>query len=782
MKNYLGLVAAYEKVHRQRKRISLLCITISVCLVTAIFGMADMGIRSEINYEIKTRGNYHITLTDIDEETAGLIGSRTDVAVSGWSVQSEWILQSNGATLQGRQLGILGLNEALAKEMNMVLLDGTYPEKPEEALLDNQAMEQYHISINDVVSVTLPDTTLKDYKIAGIFADTSMLLNADAHGLLLSESAIREIADNDFFAQYFVQFKSGVNMRGAIDNIKYAFNLSDEQVTENAALLGLMGQSSSSLMFQLYRVAFILVCLVLIAGTIMIAASFNTNVQERTQFFGLLRCLGASKKQVKRFVMVEGLRQCLKGVPFGLLAGQCIIWIACAYLKFVNSAFFSEIPLFQISGISLLAGTVVGFLTVLLAALSPAKKASRVSPLTAVSGNAGLRKASKTINTNHFRVETAMGISHALSGKRNIVLMISSFAISIVLFLSFYIAVSFLHQAMPALKPYAPDISIVTEDNGLSLAASYAEKIQEIAGVKRVYGRMFAYDLPATSDAGNGTITLISYEDHQFGWAERELLRGNLETVKNGQDHILSVYGNSIPWDTGDTITLHGAAGDKELTVGGILTTIPFSSKETGMGFLICSEETFISLIGSSGYSIIDVQLENSATDNTVSEIRGTFPGQISFYDKRLSNSEAQAAYYTGAIFVYGFLTVIALITVFNILNSMNASVSTRMRQYGIMRSIGMSAEQLYRMVAAEAATYAVFGCIAGCILGLPLNKLMFESLITEQWGIPWQIPVIPLLGIVLVCLISAALSILQPIKQIRRMTIVDAIKGLHGN
>ena len=54
-------------------------------------------------------------------------------------------------------------------------------------------------------------------------------------------------------------------------------------------------------------------------------------------------------------------------------------------------------------------------------------------------------------------------------------------------------------------------------------------------------------------------------------------------------------------------------------------------------------------------------------------------------------------------------------------------SVASRTRQYGIMRAIGMGVNQLYKMIAAEAFTYAILGCIVGCVLGLPLNRLMFQ-------------------------------------------------------
>ena len=110
-------------------------------------------------------------------------------------------------------------------------------------------------------------------------------------------------------------------------------------------------------------------------------------------------------------------------------------------------------------------------------------------------------------------------------------------------------------------------------------------------------------------------------------------------------------------------------------------------------------------------------------------------PSDSTVSDKRITNSESQSSYYTGAVFIYGFLIIIALITVFNIFNSMNASVASRTKQYGIMRSIGMGANQLYKMIAAEAFTYALGGCALGCLVGLHLNKLLYQLLITAHFS-----------------------------------------------
>lgn len=771
MKSYLGLIPQYERVHRKNNRISILCIMLSVCLVMAIFSMADMAMRSQKNYFIKTNGEYHAALRDVDEETAELVSARVDVALSGW------VYQGSTGMLSGKTVSFVGADEKTMESLTeMDMMDGVYPSLPDEALLNESAMEQLGLSIGDNVTVTVPDGSQKQYRITGTLADMGSMLKADICGMALSEDGFLAIADENVAdgTTYRIQFKDGAHIQEAIKEIKAQFGLSDGQISENTALLGLMGQSESNIMQALYLIAAILVFLVLIAGTVMISASFNTNVLERTQFYGLLRCLGASRQQVKHFVILQGLKKSAKGVPIGLLAGQIVTWAACLLLRSISGDRFSEVPLFEFSIVGILAGVVVGFLIVLLASLSPAEKASRVSPVTAISGGSQLTQNKRAANTKLFHVETGMGVFHALSGKKNLFLMTCSFAISIMLFLAFQVMVVFLDQGMPALAPWAGDVS-VTDVAGLE--PSVIEDIGKMEGVKCAFGRMEYSGLSVSSDTESGSATLVSYEENQFKWAKEELNEGNTESVLGGTRDVLVTYRDGMQWKTGDTVTLHTPLGEKQVRIAGILSSTNASSEAGSLGYIICSEQLFTESIGMAGYTAVDIQFAGSGSDETVSAVRSLFPPDSSIADKRLSNSESQSSYYTGAVFIYGFLLIIALITVFNIFNSMNASVAARTRQYGVMRSIGMGAGQLYKMIAAEAVTYAVLGCVTGCVLGLPLNKMMFQFLIAGKWGTSWQLPAVSLLLIVVLCFGSAALAIRRPIKKIGKLSIVDTIK-----
>ncbi len=83
---------------------------------------------------------------------------------------------------------------------------------------------------------------------------------------------------------------------------------------------------------------------------------------------------------------------------------------------------------------------------------------------------------------------------------------------------------------------------------------------------------------------------------------------------------------------------------------------------------------------------------------------------------------------------VYSFLAIIAMVTMLNIMNSISMSVSARSKQYGAMRAVGMDGRQVTWMIAAEAITYALAGCVIGCTGGLFIGKVLFHILIQDHF------------------------------------------------
>lgn len=770
MKSYLDLVSAYARGHREKNRLTILCIAVSVMLVTAIFGLADMSLQAQTGEAIRRYGNWHVTVAGLSEEEAAQIAARPEVAVSG-------VLGTAETTWRGKTLVLQSSSEALAAQMNLQVTAGRYPAAEAEALLDRSGMEQFGLAIGDRVEIPLPDGRGKTFHIVGTYADFSGLKSADAHGLQLAEGGLGFWPEGGVREVLYIQFRSRTDIQRAVEALKADYGLADDQISTNVLLLGLMGQSNDTAMLEVYLTAAILFLLVTLAGTFMIASSFNMSVLERTQFFGLLRCLGATKRQIRAYIRREGLQYCLRAIPIGLLAGTAILWGAVWVLNSLNSQYLPPMPQGQLSLPGLLAGLVMGVFVVMVASSSPAKRAAKVSPQAAVTGNiheTDNQEVNKASNTRLFPVDTAMGLRHAFANKKSMVLIAGSFAMSIVLFLCFTILVTFMNHALRPLKPTAPDLTIEgNADTGL-LPLSLKEAVSALPGVERVYGRMVRTNIPARDKRGANLATLVSYDAPQFAWAKAAMIAGTLAEVQEG-DGVLVDYGyaQAYAWQVGDVIALTLGDTVREVVVSGIISDVPQTPSE-GEWIILCSESTFTALTGRSGYQVIDMQVR----EDIAGQVRALLSPEMKLLDLRQHNEEVRTGYLAMAVFVYGFLIVIAFVALINIINTVNASVSSRLHHYGVMRAVGMSGKQLKKVVRAEAAAYALTGSLTGGVLGLLLHRLFFGMLITENWGQPWKPPLLVLLVVITAALLTTRLAVIAPTRRIEKASIVNVVNA----
>ena len=526
-------------------------------------------------------------------------------------------------------------------------------------------------------------------------------------------------------------------------------------------------------------VAIVFFVLVLIAGVLMISSSINSNVTQRTKFFGMMRCIGMSKQQIIHFVKLEALHWCKTAIPIGVTLGIVITWGLCAVLRFLVGEEFSDIPLFGISIAGIISGMIVGIAAVLLAARTPAKRAAKVSPVTAASGNSEI-----TGNRNHgakfhlFKIETALGIHHAAAAKKTLILMTGSFALSIILFLSFSVLVEFVGYIMPQSAATA-DMNISSGDVLSGIDRGVLDTIGAMDGVKRIFGRRSVFNIPAQLNSNAVELDMISYDDFDLDCLVKD------DMLKKGSD-ISKVYGNSpyvlATWDKGSSLEIGDKLliADEEFEIAGLLKYDPFSSDglTNGQITLITSGDTFIRLTGITDYSLIMIQTTSDITDEDVTAIRDVLDHDCTLNDLR--GQRTSGTYLAFVSCIYAFLAMIALVTVLNIVNSISMSVSSKIKSYGAMRAVGMSEHQITKMIAAEAFTYALLGGLIGSIVGLILYRLLYNVLIGAHFGYAiWSLPTIPLGIILLFVCMAAIIAAYIPAKRIHNMAIAETINEL---
>ncbi len=775
MRSYLSLVPISAKVHKRQNRMTILCIILSVFLVTAIFSMADIWVKAESAQMMERHGKYHIMLKGISKQTAEQIAKEEDVFASSECRVLNYDVGNHDYYAGEKNVILYGTDQSYIDDIRSYASEGEYPQNEKEVMLSIDAKEDSRIGIGDSVAIHTPAGSFA-YTVSGFCTDDleyngmidGFCAYMDAAGFERISAAGNETAE----PEYYIRFSENANLKKAIENVREKYGLSDENVQENTAVLGLAGASSNESMTALYPLAGALFVVILIAGVLMISSCMNSNVAQRTKFFGMMRCIGASRKQMIRFVRLEALNWCKSAVPIGCILGIAVTWIMCIFLKNVVGGEFAGFT-FSFSILGIVCGAAVGVITVLIAAHSPAKKAAGVSPMAAVSGNAEIEKhGTHGANTRFFKVETALGIHHATVAKKNLILMTMSFAFTIILFFSFFAFLDFAKAIIPSLNSFTPDVAIAAEDTSAnSVDRSLKEEIKKLPGIEAVFGNAFALNIPAEINGTESSIDLLSYDDYMLNWSKNSIVSGDISKVTDDSDYALTIFNKDSRLDVGDQIKI----GDTQIEIACVASEGIWGDARA---VVVCSEGTFRRITGEENYMLLNAKFTKDVPKETVRAIRD-LAGDNLFTDHREGNKTTYSSYWVFRTAAYGFLAIIVLIMVFNIMNSISMSVSARIKQYGAMRAVGMSVKQMTGMIAAEAVTYAVCGLFVGCIAGLFLNRLITIKLIVSHFGGHWSIPWDAIAVMLPIVVLSCILAVRTPAKRIRDMEITDTINEL---
>ena len=775
MKSYLSLIPISAKVRRRQNRMTILCIVIAVFLVSAIFSVADMMLRTQMNRAAGKDGSWHLQIAGITQSQAEQLAQQPDVVCAGAGA----VFNEDGKEdyrLNGKRVVLYGCDAQFLRVNRSAAFEGTFPEQDGEVLLGKGAARIFGVAIGDSVTLKLPDGQSRTLTVTGIggvdesyyemqFALVDIYLPQETFESLLT-------GQGEALPQtvYDLQYTSAAKAAKALPQLQQQYG--EDAVHENLNVMGSAGQSNSTAFRTVYGMAGVLFVLVLLAGVLMISGTMNSNVAQRTRFFGMMRCLGMSKQQVVHFVRMEALNWCRIAVPIGLVLGTFSSWAVCGALRYGIGGEFATTPVLRLSTGGLCAGVVVGVVTVLLAAQAPAKRAAEVPPVAAASGSEQAAVVHHAANLGSGRTETALGIYHATASKKNWSLITASFALSIVLALGFIVILQFASLLLPSLAPWQADVIYTGYDNERVLPDTMAQQLRRMPGVARVWGCTGLVHVPASSDRNNvEQVTFCSYDDFMLESSKSMVVKGRMAKNSGADNEVMTMYNKTNPIRVGDTITVNGVP----LTVVGAFSQGIFPDDVT----LIAPETLFRRVAGEQNYNMIGVQLDHTASDETVLALAAFSSDQIVVQDLRESNRQDRGTYYAARIVLYGFLAIIGGISLLNIINSISMSVSARMKQYGILRAIGMDDAQLKRMISAEAGTYAVSGLVVGIALGLVLNRKLYILLITHYFGAAWQVPWGCLAVIVVVVLAAVVLAVYNPVRQILMQPITATISEL---
>jgi len=330
----------------------------------------------------KPFGSKRVPISPITEQSLAQVRATAGVAQASGSIFSVGtLLSTNGKRLTTGAAPAFVASEVPKRFESFSVVHGRFPLDAEEVAIDEATAKRENLKVGEQMLVA-GAAPAKRYTIVGImkFAGGQSFGGASAALLTLVE-AQRVAGETGRYDQIDVAAVPGVTPGELRDRVRAVLPATMEVRTGAAQAATETSELESNLSF-LRTFLLVFAYVALFVGAFIIFNTFSITVAQRTREFGLMRTLGASRRQVMQSVVFEGLLLGLGGAALGLLGG---ILLAPA-LDQLFKAFGADLP---DSGTVLQTRTIVVSLLVgmgvtIIAGLNPALRATRVPPLAAM--------------------------------------------------------------------------------------------------------------------------------------------------------------------------------------------------------------------------------------------------------------------------------------------------------------------------------------------------------------------------------------------------------------
>ena len=594
-----------------------------------------------------------------------------------------------------------------------------------------------------------------------------------------------------------------------------------------------MGASSySNINITLLLIVGLVASLVIIATIATIYNSFSIAISERKKQFGILNSIGATKSQIMKLVFLEGFLVSIVGIPIGLLSGTVAIDIVFKVIKtFFKTSMFGELDLRVVfSPIVLIVSTLVILLTIFISALIPAINAAKISPLEAIKNSSNLKvgkiKSSKLVK-KIFKTEGELAYKNLRRNKGKFRITLFSLVISIVIFISFNGFVDMFIEANQINYGSITNDLTLYENNLLTKeeVQKTIDELKKINGLKdvaidkgynlnlnvHVDEKNINKDLRESLkqsdyvDMDNSTYNFINsrlYTPGDFSISNIKLSEGKFDRktakAENGVILVRYSYQESLAkkgkvvlsnYKVGDTLNCtitsydsDGKESEKEVKLKILAITdeiLTGNNQYPETSFGVVAYDDLIPSLGikddeSSSNSYYVATNQEKSTRDEVKKVAEE--NNLSVIDSIDEAQKLEQTMNVMKIFVYGFIVVISLVSVTNIINTISTNINLRKREFAIIKSIGVTPQGFKKMIYMESILYGILSLLYGIPIGICMNVLMnkiLEGVITVQTLIPYKAILICVVAIFIITFIASYI----PLKKISKENIIDNIR-----
>lgn len=578
----------------------------------------------------------------------------------------------------------------------------------------------------------------------------------------------------------------------------------------NRELVSLEGFNfGSGLNATLYGMVAVLIVVIMLSSIVIIRNSFAISIVEKTKQYGILKSIGATDKQVKNNIMYEGLILGITGSLSGLLVGAGASYvlskITANYLKAALKG--AEFKVY-ISIFAILLSLILGFLTILVSTYKIARRASKISPMEAIRSSYDIKVTKKELRAPAF-IMKIFGIGGLISYKnlkrnrKKYRATILSIALSTAVFIGMSYFVDNLNDSAKAtlgetnfniasdssadgenlikdFESYKEMPSCLENDEKYSVMLGFSGKADEHSFTEEYINS----SLSKGHSPCDINLTMLS-EGSYNELLKMNRLSDDTEAVfvnkarfkdDNNKVHVLEIMK-----DLNLDFTIIGGGPEKSrLRLTPVEKLLPgmsgYNSEFTSTIYIREKKIEKPEAVMSSGLFI-----QSQDPDRSIKNLKNFMEENniigIDFMNIDIEKRTIEGILLLIKIFGYGFITVISLIGLTNVFNTISGNVYSRKSEFGTLMSLGMSRKQLTKMYSTESLMIALKGLAFGLPAGL-LICLLVKMAVSYNVEAAWVFPVKAILISIAAASVLTFVIMKYAVSKVSSQNIIEAVRS----
>lgn len=809
-------------LNKKRTIVTIIGIILSTALIVCVSGMVTSFRKTLANDSINDSGYYHAKVLSMQKEDVNALSNNRNI--KDYYLEKEIGYAKIDSKNENKPyMFITAFDKKALENLPVKLIKGRIPENKNEIIISDYLLENggANYKLGDDITLDIGDRVSYEdgekhilnqtdsfdseeefefkekvtYKVVGIME--RMTYSFDTYAAP-GFTSITYLEENSANLNAYILYKNPRNY----DTFTKDITLDKYNYKYNNEYLRYLGVQKSGTMNALYMVAAIVIGIIIVSSVFVIKNSFSISITEKYKMYGMLRSIGATSMQIKKNVLYEGFIIGLIAIPIGILIGVLAVIILILLINLILNDFLGMKFVYSIPFLPIIFSIALASITIYLSTIFIARRAAKITPIDAIRSNNDIKIKSKKLRTPKiinklFKTGGVIAYKNLKRNKKKYRTTIVSLVVSIFIFISLS---SFIEFGFKMAGVYYENIDYnvvvyINEEEKKSLKIS--EKIRNLEGtIKTSILREASLNLNDNNYSDFGHEVLNLYQDSApitvvaVGNEEFERFTKQIGVNDNNKGILLDEYqevinkkrhvGNLYNYKNNDVLKGTTSEGNKSFEIN----IIRSNEKPMGLehtyslgGFLVVSDEIFNNYFKSNGYNLFFKVSNPKEFTESLDNMKKENNYNIAYNNYEEAKQAQNAMVLIVSIFLYGFITVISLIGITNIFNTITTNMNLRSKEFAMFKSIGMTKKEFNRMIRLESIFYGFKSLIIGIPLGL-LGSFGIYKAFQGGLDFSYKLPINALIIVIIFVSIIIGIIMKYSLSKINKQNIIETIRN----